>query len=581
MANYTLTPENTEIKISYRGLIPLIIIKSSLFDGKTLSKYDNFDNSAIRSQFQNMSILAPVIGVGWQRRYINTIGGETYYHGILKTMGDGADIDSKAEGCFFGVSPTINIDDQRGSEFSNSVTVHFFMQADGIRTPLLPPLPYSLEIPTRNYDPDVYVDDGIELMLFYEPQVMVFVDSNDNYIFGYYSQNEIRKNGIFYKAPKPEIDKRTEYHPDFDIYISNDSDVETEAHQAFMKALYAAKETDPNNPYSGGGTSGPGGGGGSFSGDNDPIDIPDLPSISATDAGFITIYKPSLEELRNLSKYMWSDLFSLDSFKKIFADPIDCILGLNIMPFGIASGGKANVYVGNMDTGISMTLAQQQYVAVDCGSVRAAEYSGSFFDYSPHTKYNIYLPYIGIEPLDPDEITGKDIRVVYHIDILTGSLICYVKVGNAVMYEYQGSCGQTIPINGSDFTRVFVGAVQIAGNVAGMVATGGASAGAIAGGLLSSTSTAAGMKPNIEKSGSLSGAGGFLGNQKPFIIKETPRQCMPLSQQKYTGFPSYQTQRLGSLRGYTEVESVNLSGIPANDSELSEIESLLKGGVYL
>ena len=54
-----------------------------------------------------------------------------------------------------------------------------------------------------------------------------------------------------------------------------------------------------------------------------------------------------------------------------------------------------------------------------------------------------------------------------------------------------------------------------------------------------------------------------------------------LSATKYTGFPSYQTQRLGSLKGYTEVESVNLSGIPANDSELSEIESLLKGGVYL
>ena len=193
----------------------------------------------------------------------------------------------------------------------------------------------------------------------------------------------------------------------------------------------------------------------------------------------------------------------------------------------------------------------------------------------------IYLPYIGIEPLDADEITGKTLRVVYHIDILTGSLICYVKVGNAVMYEYQGSCGQTIPINGTDFTRVFTGAIQIAGNVAGMVAGGGLSAGAVAGGLLSSTATAAGMKPTIEKSGSLSGAGGFLGNQTPFIIKEAPRQCMPKFQQNYTGFPSYQTQTLGSLSGYTEVESINLSGIPANDSELAEIESLLKEGVYL
>jgi len=570
MSNYVLTPENTEIKISYRSLIPLIIIKSSLFDGKTLTNYDTFDRSALH--LEGTKIITPMIGYGWQRRYTSAIGGETYYYAILKSGGNTSEIDRDKKGVYFIVAPSVNIDRSNNAEVKGlQYIVKYYIQVnDQIYQPTS-----GLYIGVPDSSNGINLSSGVENPIFMTPGIFVFLDSSEKYKGGGLAAYEninnfkIQKKQNFSLTYEYTIDKNFD---DF-RYDENSKD--------FVAALYGAEETDPNNPYSGGGTSGPGGGGGSFSGDNDPIDIPDLPSISAVDAGFITIYKPTLDELRNLSKYLWSDLFSLDSFKKLFADPMDCILGLNIMPFGIASAGKANVYVGNMDTGISMTLAQQQYVAVDCGSVRAAEYSGSFFDYSPHTKYNIYLPYIGIEPLDADEITGKDIRVVYHIDILTGSLICYVKVGNAVMYEYQGSCGQTIPINGSDFTRVFVGAVQIAGNVAGMVATGGASAGAIAGGLLSSTSTAAGMKPNIEKSGSLSGAGGFLGNQKPFIIKETPRQCMPLSQQKYTGFPSYQTQRLGNLRGYTEVESVNLSGIPANDAELSEIESLLKGGVYL
>lgn len=563
MANYILTPENTEIKFSYRGKIPVVIIKSSTFNDINLQYRDVVDLSAF--DFKDTEILCPIVFYQWSRTYTNTIGGETYYRFVAKSGGDGSEIDTTKKGSFIIVSPQTDIDQQSASDQTPPTSATVYYQVDKSYTSFTN---FSGGFPF----PESSGRDYIRYCL----PTYIFIDANGVYKYGTFPKERIVG---FYTQSVPDPRSLTIYK--YKIPANYEIALQGDENSKFIKKIYGAEETDPTNPYSGGGTSGPGGGGGSFSGDTDPIDIPDLPSISAVDAGFITIYKPTLDELRNLSRYMWSDLFSLDSFKKLFADPMDCILGLNIMPFGIASAGKANVYVGNMDTGISMTLAQQQYVAVDCGSVRAAEYSGSFFDYSPHTKYNIYLPYIGIEPLDPDEITGKDIRVVYHIDILTGSLICYVKVGNAVMYEYQGSCGQTIPINGSDFTRVFVGAVQIAGNVAGMVATGGASAGAIAGGLLSSTSTAAGMKPNIEKSGSLSGAGGFLGNQKPFIIKETPRQCMPLSQQKYTGFPSYQTQRLGNLRGYTEVESVNLSGIPANDSELNEIESLLKGGVYL
>lgn len=563
MSKYILTPENTEIKISYRGKIPVVIIKSSAFNGINLQYNDVVNLSAF--DFTDTEILCPIVLYQWCREYSNTIGGEKYYRYVAKSGGDDSNIDTTKKGAFIIVSPSTDFDEQSASKDHSPVYANVYYQVDE-SSRLYQNTSSGFPVPKRSGRDNFY----------YCLPTYIFIDTNGDYKYGVFASGRLRN---IFTEDIPDPRSLTTYK--YKIPANYEIELRSNEDSNFIKKIYAAEETDPTNPYSGGGTAGPGGGGGTFSGDTDPIDIPDLPSISAVDAGFITIYKPSLDELRNLARYMWSDLFSLDSFKKLFADPMDCILGLNIMPFGIAAGGKANVYVGNMDTGINMTLAQQQYVAVDCGSVKASEYSGSFFDYSPHTKYNIYLPYIGIEPLDPDEITGKDIRVVYHIDILTGSLICYVKVGNAVMYEYQGSCGQTIPINGSDFTSVFMGAVQIAGNVAGMVSTGGASAGAIAGGLLSSTSTAAGMKPNIEKSGSLSGAGGFLGNQKPFIIKETPRQCMPLSQQKYTGFPSYQTQRLGSLKGYTEVESVNLSGIPANDSELSEIESLLKGGVYL
>ena len=91
---------------------------------------------------------------------------------------------------------------------------------------------------------------------------------------------------------------------------------------------------DPNNPYGGPGTSGPGGGDGGY-GDPDEVDptqVPDLPTVSAASTGFITIYNPSNANLAALGQYLWSSAFDLDTFKKMYSDPMECIISLGIVP---------------------------------------------------------------------------------------------------------------------------------------------------------------------------------------------------------------------------------------------------------
>ena len=87
------------------------------------------------------------------------------------------------------------------------------------------------------------------------------------------------------------------------------------------------------------------------------------------------------------------------------------------------------------------------------------------------------------------------------------------------------------------------------------------------------------MKPSIEKSGSMGGTGGMLGVQKPYLIISRPRQALPSNQNTFSGYPSFITEKLGDLSGYTEIDSIHLENVPATEPELSEIESLLKGGV--
>lgn len=361
--------------------------------------------------------------------------------------------------------------------------------------------------------------------------------------------------------------------------------------------LYNNSEDRTTDPYEPEGESeGHVGGEGTHEEESDPIPIPPEPTLSAANTNFIRLYNPTLSELQSLANYMWSDLFDLNSFKKIFSDPISCILGLSIVPVAIRNGGISSVVLGNIDTEVQMNRALSQYETVDCGSLTISEYWGAYLDYSPYTKFELYLPYIGTRPISADDIMGKIISVIYRVDILSGSCVAYVKCDNSVLYSFIGQCSSSIPITGNDWTNVINGALNIAGAVGTLVATGGFSAPAQIAGTAAGTayqakhlmSTGASiaqnvmsMKPQIEKSGSLSGTGGMLGVQKPYLIITRPRQALPARQNHYLGYPSFVTVRLGDVSGYTEIDAIHLENIPATSDELNEIERLLKGGVIL
>ena len=283
--------------------------------------------------------------------------------------------------------------------------------------------------------------------------------------------------------------------------------------------------------------------------------------------------------MASLASYMWAGAFDLNTFRKIFADPMDCILGLSIVPVDVPAGSAAEVKVGNIGTGIYMTTAASQYVEVDCGSLNVEEFWGAYLDYEPFTKAEIYLPYIGTHPIAVDDIMGKTVHVVYHVDILSGACVAYVKCGDSVLYSFIGQCSSSIPITGNDWTNVVNGVLSIAGSIGTMVATGGAAAPAAVGSIVSTAVNQ--MKPSVEKSGSLSGTGGMMGIQVPYLILTRPRQALPVKQNAYTGYPSFITSNLGTLTGYTEVEEIHLENVPATSGELTEIVSLLKGGVIL
>lgn len=357
----------------------------------------------------------------------------------------------------------------------------------------------------------------------------------------------------------------------------------------------------PTDPYADVGDSTTGGGDGTFDGSSDPVPVPNLPSVGAQDSGFITLFTPTASQMKDLAHYMWvNPLFDIETgFKKLFADPMDCILGLSVVPVTVPTSGAKNVNIGNLVTSVTMNVASQQYIEVDCGTVTVQRFFGSYLDFEPYTKISLFLPYCGTHSLNMDDISGKTIGIVYHIDILTGSCIAFVKCGESVLYEFNGACGSNIPVNSLNFASTIENAIRIAVNIGTTVATAGASAPAqtatevarqkamnTARNISLAGSTAEGalsLKPNVSRSGALGGGVGILGHQIPYFIITRPRLCKPANQDFFQGYPSFIQTTIGDLigKGFTSFTNVIISGQYLTDEEETELESILESGVYL
>lgn len=434
-----------------------------------------------------------------------------------------------------------------------------------------------------NTDTDYYLSENKFIRIKYSSrQYVYYIDNTSvfaiswgsaNWIYslsgpGLKNSDGIEKNG--------EIIVELSYSSNNFSFRLDSDDYSKEITNFFSDLKPFIKSTDP---YTDGGESDIGGGTGDFDGTSENIEIPGLPTLSAVDTGFITLFNPSAGELKNLASYLWGDVFDVSTWKKIFADPMDAILGLSIVPVNVPSEGSANVTIGNISTGVSMTKASSQYVSVDCGTINVNEYWGAYLDYSPYTKAEIYLPFIGTHPVTIDDIMGKPVHVVYHVDVLSGACCAYVQCGGTVLYSFVGQCSCSIPITANDWTNVINGALSIAGSIGSMVASGGATAPMAVTNIASTAVNS--LKPDVEKSGSMGGMGGMLGVQTPYIILTRPRQALPEKQNTFTGYPAFITKKLSECKGYTEVESIHLENVPATQNEIDEITELLKSGVII
>lgn len=347
----------------------------------------------------------------------------------------------------------------------------------------------------------------------------------------------------------------------------------------------------------------------------DPIPIPPKPTVTALGAGFLSLYSPSATLLNLFASELYSDSI-LDIIHNYFSNVADMIAGLAIVPFFVPITGFSKHRVGLFRTSMAFPIVADQFIDVDCGSVSVNNYYNSFLDYAPNTKIMVWLPYIGYQELNADEVMGQTLSIKYRCDILSGACVAFVMIGSGsdpsynvgrVIAQFTGNVLTQVPAAAASYDSMVSSAINILTGAVGIAAggaIGAAGAGAAAGAAKAPSATAGavgaqvglgvagtasniimGMKPTVARNGTPGSTAGYMGVQKPYLIKIVPRSAIAPNHIQLQGYPSNYGGTLASLTGYCEVQEIQLNidpnGTAPEVDEKTEIYRLLKGGVVI
>lgn len=399
-------------------------------------------------------------------------------------------------------------------------------------------------------------------------------------------------------------------------YVSN-----TDAVKAWS-THYLASAIVPED-HTPGGSSKPGGGGGSF--DNTSVTIPSYtfsPNETsshfvggAASSSLVSIYLPTKAQLAEFASQLWDPSLA-NTLAKMSVDPIDFVVSFHMLPISPPVAGQADVVYGNVifKNSLKFNYSATQYTTVDMGTIDVKEYWGNFLDYGPFTKVSIYLPYIGFQNLDPDDVMSGKIHLVYNIDLVSGACLASLYVTrsadgtdlSAPLYTFGGNMASKIPLSSVSGGNAAIAAASAVLPVATTVAAGTmagvggamaseavqagntaalAEAHAVKGAATALQGASAGAvlsgKLQVGRSGGFEQSSGFLGPQTPYLVISRPIQSIPNGYNTYEGYPSNITAKLSDLSGFTQIESIHLDGIVCTETERDELEALLKTGVII
>ena len=311
---------------------------------------------------------------------------------------------------------------------------------------------------------------------------------------------------------------------------------------------------------------------GTGDGDNtsDLIPVPELPNINLCNTGFFSGYLIDNENLSALSRFVYSQDF-IDNILNLFSNPIDGVISLNILPVTPEVSETAeNIKITNVDSGVPAHKIINNYIKIDCGSININEYYGDYLDYD--TKVSINIPFCGEHELNPQLIINSKLRLIYNIDIFSGSCVAILQViktnFNSAVYYFKGNVSIQIPITAVNYSQIYNSIINIAASLP----------------FTNPVSAVIMNRPQLNhiQEGSASPQHSLISNKIPYILIERYIKNLPKNNNFYKGKPTNYYTKVSDLQGFNKFSDINLENnthIPADDIE--KIKQILKEGFYV
>ena len=206
-------------------------------------------------------------------------------------------------------------------------------------------------------------------------------------------------------------------------------------------------------------------------------------SQSAT-VGFSTSYVLTSAQLLALQT-AFNDQSFLQQVINEFTNPLESIVSCKFVPIKSADMFKSNttenIYVGSQDTGVQAyrLTSPQIFGGIDVTLPAAAD---GYLNAPPYSTYMMYLPFVGMVPLDYEVINAQTTAQANRnkllafciVDVITGDVIYQINEYDTndttkVLATFSGNCATDVPVSSIQYSpsSIVSGALATIGGIIG------------------------------------------------------------------------------------------------------------------
>lgn len=296
-------------------------------------------------------------------------------------------------------------------------------------------------------------------------------------------------------------------------------------------------------------------------------------------------------DLADLCYYLTSDFVSTSNLfdttdasiplQRTLVNPLQFIKSAIWLPISwnaIQSYGTyTDVLVWTYDTGVN------GYKMGNKAVYETAEYSlltadhpqalthGEYMNCSPYTRVSLSLPPFGLIELDPTLLNQTTrVRIKFYVDLITGKVIAEIYTDSARQILHRLSTQLGVPIQLSQMTKDYLGAVTSAGNAFSNLLSGN-----VLGAISGVGNAVASITPKTQSIGS---NGGYADLYGEFQLIYTFYYQTDINITEH-GKPLMKTKKISTIPGYILCENADID-IAAPSNEVEAIRNYVTSGFF-